>query len=88
MNQLMSFYLDENKVPHFMSQNDVIRKTAEALMMDYYNRKAEEGGIFFGLDTGRYCTKLEDLREDKYWKNNFDIDFRIAFGGKLLLHER
>ena len=63
-----------------MKQSDQISTTSEELLMDYYKRKAKEGGIFFGLDTGRYCTKLEDLRDKEYWRDNFDIDFRIAYG--------
>ena len=63
-----------------MSPNEIIRETAEMLLMDYYKRTVKESGIFFGLDTGHYCTELEDLRKDKNWKNHYCIGFRIAYG--------
>ena len=80
MKILKTAYLDENKELRYMSANKVISTTSEALLMDYYKRKVAEGVNFFGLDTGHCCSKLEDLREIKHWKDNFDIDFRIAYG--------
>ena len=80
MKKLTQYYLDENKNARFTDQPKLITQTSEELLKDYYERKVEEGGIFFGLDAGRYSTNLEDHRDEKYWRDNFDIDFRLAYG--------
>ena len=61
-----------------MEKTKAVQKDAENLLIDMYERQKDNGGLFYGVDTAQYQTRLEDLRGRPEWENPFDIDFFVA----------
>ena len=56
----------------------------EELLKDWYQRTAQAGGSFFGVDTGKDQSALVDCRREadekniELWERGFDIDFYVS----------